>query len=171
MTEIILKPILPEEYAVYRTLINNPKVTRMTGSISYPVTMDFVAKRLSARARQEAEEGNMAERGFYVDGVLVGSGSYFPDEGGNCAIGYSIGEEYWGKGYATAGARAIISMARAHGYTGTLYADYAKDNPASGRVLEKLGFSIVGEGISKSAGRDEPNEVWKLELFAVAKPI
>ena len=167
MGELILKVIPPEDYATYRDLINNPNVTRMTGSIPYPVTMEFVEKRLAGRARQEAEERTIAERGFYVDGVLVGSGSYFPDDDGKCAIGYSIGEEYWGKGYATAAAKAIIAMAREHGNMGVLYADHAKDNPASGRVLEKLGFVVVGDGMMKSAGRDEPNEVWKLELPAV----
>ena len=164
MVEIQLKVIPPEDYAAYRDLINNPNVTRMTGSIPYPVTMEFVTKRLEGRAQQEEEAHTIAERGFYVDGVIVGSGAYFMDEHGACEIGYSIGEDHWGKGYATAAAKAIIAMARAHGFTDKLVAQYAKDNPASGRVLEKLGFKVVGEGMAKSAGRDKANEVWLLEV-------
>lgn len=165
--ELFLKPVPQGDYAAYRDMINNPNISRMTGSIPYPVDMDFVVERLETRAKEEAEQGNRAERGIYVGGTLVGGALHFPSEDGHQEIGYFIAEDHWGKGYATKAAQAIIDLAREQGFTGKLVAQYAKDNPASGRILEKLGFEVVGDGVSKSAGRDEPNEVWHVELPAV----
>ena len=55
-------------------------------------------------------------------------------------IGYNLNRSFWGKGYATEAAKAIIKWAyeqfEAHDFT----AFYAKENSASGRVLEKCGF-------------------------------
>lgn len=165
--ELVLKPVPPEDYPAYRDMIDNPNIARMTGSIPHPVDLDFVVERLETRAKEEAEHGNRAERGIYVDGSLIGGALHFPGEDGNQEIGYFVGEDHWGKGYATKAAMAIIDLAREQGFTGKLIAQHAKDNPASGRVLEKVGFVVVGEGFSQSAGRDEPNAVWHLELPAV----
>lgn len=163
---LTLKLVPPEDYAAYLDMINNPNIARMTGSIPYPVDLDFVVERLETRAKEERELGNRAERGIYVDDDLVGGALHFPAENGGQEIGYFIAESYWGKGYATRAAQAIVDLAREQGFTETLFAQHAKDNPASGRVLEKIGFEVVGEGVAKSAGRDEPNEVWLLELPA-----
>mgnify|MGYP003645179648 CR=1 FL=1 len=162
--DLILKPVPPGDYELYRSMIDNPNIARMTGSIPHPVDLAFVVERLETRAKEEAELGNRAERGIYVDGELVGGAMYFPSEQNACEIGYFVGEDHWGKGYATKAAEAIVHLARSHGFTDKLVAQHAKDNPASGRILEKIGFEVVGESISKSAGRDEPNAVWLLEL-------
>jgi RimJ/RimL family protein N-acetyltransferase len=41
---------------------------------------------------------------------------------------------------------------------------YHKDNPASGRVLAKLGFRIVGEEMQESVGSGGPVDTWLLLL-------
>ena len=41
---------------------------------------------------------------------------------------------------------------------------YHKDNPASGRVLAKLGFRIVGEEMQESVGSGRPVDTWLLVL-------
>ena len=55
-------------------------------------------------------------------------------------IGYNINRSYWRKGYATEAVRGLLDWAYnelgAHDFT----AFYAKENGASGRVLEKCGF-------------------------------
>ena len=59
-------------------------------------------------------------------------------------IGYWIGEEFWGRGYAT-GALAAASAAAFEAFDFVrLQAGVLEWNPASCRVLEKVGYSLEG---------------------------
>ena len=57
-------------------------------------------------------------------------------------IGYWYGRPYWGKGLASEALAAFLSEAKK---LGQLLAGHFADNPASGRVLEKAGFTYTGE--------------------------
>ena len=60
-------------------------------------------------------------------------------------IGYWIGKPWWGLGFATEAGHALLDWGRASlGATGFV-SGYIADNPASGRVLVKLGFEPVGQ--------------------------
>jgi RimJ/RimL family protein N-acetyltransferase len=59
-------------------------------------------------------------------------------------LGYWIARDHWGQGYATEAARAALEVARSLGRKRVLAGHYV-DNPASGRVLRKLGFRETGE--------------------------
>lgn len=58
-------------------------------------------------------------------------------------IGYWVARDYWGQGYATEAARAVLSIARTLGHR-RIHSLHAADNPASGRVLRKAGFVPTG---------------------------
>jgi ribosomal-protein-alanine N-acetyltransferase len=59
-------------------------------------------------------------------------------------LGYWIGAPYWGRGYATEASRAVVRW----GFEGLglrrIHASHFPRNPASGRVLEKLGMRHEG---------------------------
>jgi RimJ/RimL family protein N-acetyltransferase len=55
-------------------------------------------------------------------------------------LGYWLGEPYWGKGYATEAGRRVARFAFEELGATQLLSAYMHDNPASGRVLVKLGF-------------------------------
>ena len=55
-------------------------------------------------------------------------------------IGYNINRSYWRKGYATEAVRGLLDWAYNELGARDFTAFYAKDNGASGRVLEKCGF-------------------------------
>ena len=74
---------------------------------------------------------------------LVGGCDIHLDEHGTPELGYWIARPYWGLGFATEAARAVLSMARAHGVQGVRAAHFL-DNPASGNVLRKIGFRFTG---------------------------
>lgn len=59
-------------------------------------------------------------------------------------IGYWVARPYWGLGFATEAAGALVRAARALGHR-RIRARHAVDNGASGRVLRKLGFRPTGE--------------------------
>jgi RimJ/RimL family protein N-acetyltransferase len=76
------------------------------------------------------------------------------DSNGVPELGYWIAEAQWGKGYATEAGRAVINIARWTLKLPRLTSGYFTDNPASGRVLAKLGFKSTGQIVRRhSTGR------------------
>lgn len=85
---------------------------------------------------------------------LVGGVALHGDEAGNPSLGYWVARPYWGLGYATEGASALLAAARHTLRLGPVGAWHFIDNPASGRVLRKLGFKATGKVAERhSAGR------------------
>jgi RimJ/RimL family protein N-acetyltransferase len=85
---------------------------------------------------------------------LVGGVGLHADDDGQPSLGYWVARPYWGLGYATEGAAALLAAARDTLRLGQVSAWHFLDNPASGRVLRKLGFSATGQIADRySAGR------------------
>lgn len=59
-------------------------------------------------------------------------------------IGYWLGEEFWGRGIATAAIRAFVPFAMREFDLLRIFANVFVSNPASMRVLEKVGFVLEG---------------------------
>lgn len=77
---------------------------------------------------------------------LIGTGLiYFEEEVDSWEIGYNLGKKYWGKGYTTEAMKQIISFAQEELGITEIVGRYAKENPDSGNVMEKLGFRFEKE--------------------------
>ncbi len=75
---------------------------------------------------------------------LLGTGIlYWEEEYGKYEIAYNLGKKYWGYGYATEAMREIIRFAKEDLKIREIMGRHAKENPASGNVLEKLGFTYI----------------------------
>jgi RimJ/RimL family protein N-acetyltransferase len=76
---------------------------------------------------------------------IIGVIGLKPDADGKSAeLGYYIARNCWGRGVATEAARAVVHAGVSSlGYR-RLKSGYHMDNPASGRVLTKVGFTVVG---------------------------
>lgn len=74
---------------------------------------------------------------------LVGGAGFGRKPCGAVEIGYWIARAYWGHGYAYEAGKQLIEIARTLGLQ-RLEGGHFVDNPASGRVLEKLGFRPTG---------------------------
>ena len=77
-------------------------------------------------------------------GAPIIGGIGFRREGDGLELGYWVARDHWGRGYATEAGRAALEVARALGHR-RIDAGHYLDNPASGRVLRKLGFRDTGE--------------------------
>jgi RimJ/RimL family protein N-acetyltransferase len=88
---------------------------------------------------------------------------------GEVEFGYWIAQPYWGLGFATEAGRAALANARHSLRLDRLVAGHFVDNPASGRVLRKLGFRPKGgTALRYSAGRgaEAPCRLFELDLAA-----
>jgi RimJ/RimL family protein N-acetyltransferase len=85
-------------------------------------------------------------------------------------MGYWIARPFWGRGFATEACAALIEIARTLGLP-SLEGSHFIDNPASARVLEKLGFEplgIVAPRMSCARGAEVPARLMRLQLQADA---
>lgn len=65
---------------------------------------------------------------------------YYEDEVKCWEIGYNLGKKYWGKGYTTEAMSKVIEFATDYLNISEIVGRYAKENPASGNIMNKLGF-------------------------------
>ncbi len=128
---------------------------------------DFEVARNLARVphpyTQDDAEAFLARVGVTTDlvlGITLKSGAAYIGGCGAHAcgdgayeIGYWLARPYWGFGYASEAARAVVSYAfRELGAT-YLTAGWFDDNPNSGRVLQKLGFLPAGVSLRDCLAR------------------
>jgi RimJ/RimL family protein N-acetyltransferase len=97
----------------------------------------WVARSVEARAVGRDFAFAITAAGGAVIGVaaLAGAGS----ARGTAELSYWIGRSHQGRGHATAAARRVVSFGFARLRLAAIEASVAPDNPASHRVLDKLG--------------------------------
>jgi RimJ/RimL family protein N-acetyltransferase len=103
--------------------------------------------------------------------ALVGSCGLGRRPSGAVEMGYWIARAHWGRGFATEASIALIDIARTLGFT-QLEGSHFVDNPASGRVLEKLGFrplGITAPRLSCARGAEAPSRLLRLTLTGEAE--
>lgn len=97
---------------------------------------------------------------------LIGAIGIDPFDGEPHALGYWITPSAWGRGYATEAGAAVLRAARARGIR-KVSSQHFLDNPASGRVLRKLGFLPTGRVVSlysRGRGGEAPSAHFEAEL-------
>jgi ribosomal-protein-alanine N-acetyltransferase len=88
------------------------------------------------------------------DAALVGMcGVHLREKG--FELGYWLGRPHWAQGYATEAAAEVLAFAFRNLRAEAVEAGWFHDNPASGRVLEKVGFRPDGTGQRDCAARGE----------------
>lgn len=129
----------------------------MTARIPFPYTL------LDADAWISSIGAGEFVRGIEHDGTLIGACGYVIDEAGVAEIGYWIGRAYWGRGFATEAARAIVTYCFGPCGYKRLACSHFADNPASRRVIEKLGFRRIGPGIGWCEARQSETPTVRYE--------
>jgi len=133
-----------EDAKIVANLANDRRIAENTARVPHPY------RRADAEDFIAAANRNGGETVFVVtlrDGALIGACGLMIDERETPEIGYWLGAKYWGKGYATEAARALIDHAFTDLDCEALQAAARVTNPASRRVLEKCGFQWTGAGL------------------------
>src|SRR4051794_24939379 len=79
-------------------------------------------------------------------------------------LGYWLGVDYWGRGYGTEAARAVIDSTFEEFCIDTLFSGARVANPASRNILEKCGFQWSGVELHRfeALGSSTPVDCFKL---------
>jgi ribosomal-protein-alanine N-acetyltransferase len=79
------------------------------------------------------------------DGCQIGGvGLYIGEQHQHAELGYWLGVPHWGKGYATEAAREMLRYGFEDLQLHRIFASHFRHNPASGRILRKLGMRYEG---------------------------
>lgn len=107
-----------------------------------PETREETATLIDQYIAEHAATGFTKWRVIDVDDHLVGRAGFGTQLDGR-ELAYTLRRDLWGHGLATEIAAALVGWHLAHAADIPLYAYVAVDNPASRRVLEKIGFEFV----------------------------
>ncbi len=131
-------------------LAGEKTVADMTATIPHPYPPSE-AEHFVLRTRRANADGaglTLAITPKGKPGCLIGMVGIGPSlEDGAPHLGYWLGQPYWGQGFATEAARALIDAFFAYTEHAELTSSTRVVNPASRRVLEKCGFAFTGSGL------------------------
>ncbi|SDG19407.1 GNAT family N-acetyltransferase [Pelagibacterium luteolum] len=139
---VLRAPAMSDVPAIAR-LADNPKIHEMT-TLPYPYGEADAVAFVENYARSETEHAYAI---CNSDGFIGTIGLHLkPDSAPE--LGYWLGEPFWGQGYATEAAIALVQAAHATGLCSVLYAKARSTNAASRSVIEKIGFKLISEGVA-----------------------
>ena len=123
---------------------NNPRVALMTANIPLPYTLSDATDWLGRLAGLRTSGTTLAYAVLTQSKKqLIGVIALMRIADGEAELGYWIGEEFWGQGYCSEAGRAILDVGFTMLNLRGVRAHHIAKNPASGRVLEKIGFGSL----------------------------
>jgi RimJ/RimL family protein N-acetyltransferase len=131
---VLRAPRLADVKAIAQ-LANDRRIAENTARIPHPYSVDDAEQFVAAVNRRDGEACFVA----ICTGKPIGICSIDLREDG-AELGYWFGAPYWGLGFATEAARAVIDYAFDDLGHQEVLAGARVSNPASRRVLEKCGF-------------------------------
>jgi RimJ/RimL family protein N-acetyltransferase len=162
---LLLRPGFPEDAPALATAIGDEGIVRNLASAPWPYRMRDAEAFLAGPRDPVLPSFLIFERSAGAP-QLVGSCGLGRRPSGSVELGYWIARPFWGRGIATEACTALIEIGRTLGFR-SLEGSHFLDNPASARVLEKLGFEplgIVAPRMSCARGEPVPARLMRLEL-------
>lgn len=154
---LILRPLAPNDAIVIAREVGNFNVSRNLARVPYPYSMAEALDFLDWIKSYDEKSLVCAIELKSAPGELIGVISYeFSTAESVAELGYWFAEKHWGNGYGGQAATAMVHHAFTLGAHTRLIAAYHNDNPASARILLKLGFKPISheKHYSKAQGID-----------------
>jgi RimJ/RimL family protein N-acetyltransferase len=148
---LMLRPFRLEDASEVQRLAGDREVAATTLRIPHPYPEGAAETWITSLAPRFAAGDSVA---FAItrrlDGALLGAiGLDITREHERAELGYWIGKPFWGQGYCTEAARAVVNFAfdvlRLHRITAAHFAH----NVASGRVMQHIGMTYEGNRIQE----------------------
>ena len=141
---LLLRAFTPQDAQRVFEIRSDFEVTRMLVFPAYPPVLEHVAAWLGEHAI-EWRAGTAYRFAVVADGRVIGCADVDEIQDGCGELGYWLERDYWGRGLASEAAGAVHDFATRTLGLRRLVAGHAADNPASGRILLRLGFRHVAD--------------------------
>ena len=163
---LLLRPGWAEDAPALARAIADEQVVRNLATAPWPFALQDAEAFLAAPRDPAMPSFLITER---TDGEprIVGACGLGRRPSGAVEMGYWIARPHWGRGFATEASLALIDIARTLKLP-RLEASHFIDNPASGRVLEKLGFVATGLSAARyscARGGEAMAKLYRLRLI------
>jgi RimJ/RimL family protein N-acetyltransferase len=159
---LLLRPWKPEDFEAYARFMADPDVTRyLTGE---PMS------RVDAWRQMAMLLGHWMMRGYGMwaverkaDRAFIGrAGLYNPEGWPALEVGWALGKDYWGQGYAREAGRAAMDYAFLTQPIDRLASVIHTDNSASQKVAKALGETCGERREIAHSGKSYMVDVWSI---------
>ena len=153
------KPTLADVKTIAR-LADDRRIAENTRRLPHPYSQDHAIEFVRAMAADRRETAFLIENNHEPIG-MVGIDWRKPDAP---ELGYWLGVEYWGRGFGTEAARAVIDFCFEEFDGDQLIAGARVANPSSRNILEKCGFQWSGVELHRfeALGSSTPVDCFRL---------
>jgi ribosomal-protein-alanine N-acetyltransferase len=144
--QLVLRPYSLDDAPGLQRLIGDRDIADTTAKIPHPYE-DGMAEEWIGKRQESFEKGETVsfaitnqQEGFLMGGI----GLRIDAHSERAEIGYWIGKPYWGHGYCTEAAKAILRYGFEVMRLNRIHSRHFTRNPASGRVMQKIGMKYEG---------------------------
>ena len=161
-----------DDIALAKLLWGNPEVTKFICA-SGKFSDDDISARLTKEIYHEREYHVQYWPIFEISSEeLIGCCGLRPYSDNKYEIGFHLRPEFWGRGYATEAAAAVIEYAFSVLNADALFAGHNPNNVASSKVLLKLNFCYIGDKFYEPTGLYHPSyELRQRPRAAIENPV
>ncbi len=140
-----LREITQDDFQAVHEYASDPKTVRYMpfGPNTMEETQEFINRNLRRQKEQPRTEYGLGIILKREDRLIGACGIHDVTEI-QASIGYVLNRVYWGHGYATEAAKAIVEYLFDELDVHRVYASCDPENHASVRVLERVGMSLEG---------------------------
>jgi RimJ/RimL family protein N-acetyltransferase len=145
-TRLLLRPFTLGDAQDVQRLAGDREIASTTLNVPHPYA-DGMAEQWIGTHQEKYERGERVNFAIVrrADSVLLGAiGLRIDPQHTHAELGYWLGTPYWNAGYCTEAARTVVAYGFERLGLHRIHASHMTRNPASGRVLQKLGMRYEG---------------------------
>ncbi len=144
---LILRPFTLADAPRVQELAGDRDIAATTGSIPHPYENGMAEDWIKTHPESFANDQRITYAiTLKTDNGLAGCVNLFDinRKSNRAEMGYWIGKPFWRAGYATEAAKAMLKYGFDEVKLNRILAKHAAHNPASGRIMQKMGMTYEG---------------------------